>query len=89
MTRRIIFFTLVIPVTYFLFVLFGWFFYLMCHGNPTFFIPLPVLMTIFLAGTLLISRATLKYFKIYNRLNFCLASIEIAAVYIFLLVKLH
>jgi hypothetical protein len=82
--KEVIYLLVNIPVTYLLFVLLGWLFYLFCNGNPSYLIPFPILLSFFFILNLLFLVGVLKYFKKYNSRILLITVIEITLLYILL-----
>ena len=78
-----------IPLTYVLVCVMGWISYFIVSGNPTFFIPLRILLCIYFILYLGIIIATLRSFKLYKFERFLIMSFESLVVYILLGILLH
>jgi len=86
MRKKIVIFSIAnILITYLLLVGFGWCAYAICRGDPTFLIPLPGLLGIFLILDLLVIRLILKYFKIFSYSTFLIGVGEVVLMYMLIL----
>jgi hypothetical protein len=77
-----------IPLTYIFFCVMGWLCYFMVNGNPTFFVPLRILLLVFFELYIGIIIGLLKYFKIYTFNIFLIAAVKTTIIYILLAVAL-
>ena len=85
MSKKITIFAIAnIFLTYLLLVAFGWCAYAICRGNPTFLIPLPLLLAIFIILDQLIIWLILKYFKMLNMHTLLIGAGEIVILYVLL-----
>ena len=85
MSKKITIFAIAnIFLTYLLLVAFGWCAYAICGGNPTFLIPLPILLGVFFILDLLIIWPILKYFKMLNMRTLLIGASEILILYMLL-----
>lgn len=80
--KSIIYLIVNIPLTYLLFISFGWLTYFIIGGNPTFIIPFKSLLLIFFTLTILIAIGFIKLLKIYSIDTLLIAILEIVSMYI-------
>ncbi|HMG68694.1 MAG TPA: hypothetical protein VK588_13440, partial [Chitinophagaceae bacterium] len=64
--KQIIYLIINVPLTYLLFITFGWLTYYIVEGNPTFIVSFGVLLLIFSSLTIGISAGIITALKIYN-----------------------
>jgi hypothetical protein len=90
MKKKVIIFLIAnILMTYLLLVGLGWLAFAICGGNPTFLIPLPVLLLVFFILDLVMIRMILTYFKIFSFNTFLIGASEVALLYILVLFAYH
>ncbi|MFT3946160.1 MAG: hypothetical protein QM763_04220 [Agriterribacter sp.] len=80
--RSIIYLLINIPLTYLLFISFGWLSYAVIGGNPTFFIPFKLLILFPFAITITIALVVVKRLKIYEAPVILLSLTEIVCMYL-------
>jgi len=80
--KQIIYLIINVPLTYLLFITFGWLTYYIVEGNPTFIVSFGVLLLIFSSLTIGISAGIITALKIYNTNTLAIAIFEIIAIYL-------
>ena len=80
--KSIIYLIVNIPLTYLLFISFGWLSYFIVGGNPTFIIPFKTLLFIFCTLTILAAIGFIKLLKIYTIDTLLIAIFEIVFMYL-------
>ncbi|MBB6110028.1 hypothetical protein SAMN05421821_108165 [Mucilaginibacter lappiensis] len=90
MNKKIVFAYIInVPLTYVLVCIMGWMSYFIVNGNPTFFIPLRILLCIYFILHLIIIIAALRFFKLYKFKRFLIMGFESLIVFILLGILLH